>query len=194
MDLLSEAIAKFNDAYDRAAHCGLKEPTAVTLATSTLGGRPSIRTVLLKGFDHHGFVFFTNHESRKGQELISNPQAALCFHWQPLAEQVIVEGIAMVVTSKEADEYWKTRPRESQIGAWASLQSKSLESRAVLEKRFTEVDMKYGKKQIPRPPHWSGFRIIPTRLEFWKAQPHRLHERLVFEKRSDGWHKGLLFP
>lgn len=194
MILIDEAIAKFNEIFDRAHHCGLKEPTAMTLATCTPNGKPSIRTVLLKSFDQHGFVFFTNYESRKGRELTSNPHAALCFHWQPLQEQVIVEGVVMSVTSKEADEYWQTRPRESQIGAWASLQSKALDERMSLEKRYNEVYQKYEKKNIPRPTHWSGFRIIPNRIEFWKAKPFRLHERLVYENKGDGWKKGLLYP
>lgn len=194
MDFLEEAISRFNDVFDRASRCGLKEPTAMTLATSTLSGRPSIRTLLLKSFDRHGFVFFTNFESRKGRELISNPQAALCFHWQPLEEQVIVEGVAMPTTHKEADEYWASRPRESQIGGWASLQSRPLEDRATLEKRVNEMMQKFGKKKIPRPPHWSGFRLIPNRIEFWKAQPFRLHERTVYENKDKGWQKGNLYP
>ena len=194
MELLTEAISRFNDTYDRASRCGLKEPTAMTLATATTNGKPSIRTVLLKGFDQHGFIFFTNYESRKGREMISNPHAALCFFWQPLAEQVIVEGVVMQVTHKDADEYWETRPRESQIGAWASLQSRTLDNRMTLETRYNDVYLKYGKKKIPRPPNWSGFRLIPNRIEFWKAKPFRLHERTVYENKDGGWHKGLLFP
>src|SRR5262245_9833773 len=145
MDLYKEAIDKFTEIYARAQLCGLKEPTAMTLATSAPDGRPSVRTVLLKGFDRHGFVFFTNHDSRKGQHLSANPRAALCFHWQPLEEQIIIEGSVSPVTHDEAEAYWKTRARESQIGAWASLQSRTLDNRKTLENRYEEFEKKYEK-------------------------------------------------
>lgn len=194
MDLYSEAIEKFREAYARAQSCGLKEPTAMTLATATAEGRPSIRTVLLKGFDSHGFVFFTNHESRKGQQLAANPRAAICFHWPPLEEQVIVEGAVAPVSHDESEEYWATRPRESQIGAWASMQSRPLDSRKTLEERYAEFATKYKKGKVPRPAWWSGVRVVPNRIEFWKAAPFRLHHRTVYENHGKGWKKTLLYP
>ena len=194
MDIYLEAIEKFSEVYQRAQACGLKEPSAMTLATSSPDGRPSVRTVLLKGFDKHGFVFFTNHESRKAQQLTGNPQAALAFHWQPLEEQVLMEGTVTTVTAKEADAYWKTRPRESQLGAWASLQSRPLEHRKTLEDRFAEFEKKYAKGSVPRPAWWSGFRLMPSRIEFWKAAPFRLHHRTLYENQGKGWKRTLLFP
>lgn len=194
MELYKEAIEKFSEVYKRAQACGLKEPSAMTLATAAPDGRPSARTVLLKGFDIHGFVFFTNHESRKGQQLAGNPRAALCFLWQPLEEQVLVEGSVSAVTNDEAESYWKTRPRESQLGAWASLQSRTLDGQKTLEDRFVEFEKKYAKGVIPRPKWWSGFRVMPNRIEFWKAAPFRLHQRTLYENQGSGWKKTLLFP
>ena len=194
MDLYQEAIDKFAEVYQRAQTCGLKEPTAMTLATSAPDGRPAARTVLLKGFDKHGFVFFTNHDSRKGQHLSANPRAALCFHWQPLEEQVLIEGSVSPVKHEEAEAYWKTRARESQLGAWASLQSRPLDNRKTLEERYAEAEKKYAKGPVPRPAWWSGFRVLPNRIEFWKAGAHRLHHRTLYEKQTDGWKKNLLFP
>lgn len=194
MDLYQEAIDLFTDAYTRAQTCGLKEPTAMTLATAAPDGRPSARTVLLKSFDKRGFVFFTNHDSRKGQHLAANPRAALCFYWQPLGEQAHVEGAVAPVDHDEADAYWKTRPRESQIGAWASLQSRPLDSRKTLEERYAEFEKKYAKGAVPRPTWWSGFRVIPNRIELWKAGVFRLHHRTVYENHGKGWTKTLLFP
>jgi pyridoxamine 5'-phosphate oxidase len=194
MDLYLEALDKFSEIYKRAQECGLKEPAAMTLATASPDGRPSARTVLLKGFDKHGFVFFTNHESRKAQQLAGNPRAALCFHWQPIEEQVIVEGSVTPVSHEEAEAYWKTRPRESQLGAWASLQSRPLEHRKTLEDRFADFEKKYAKGHVPRPTWWSGYRVMPNRIEFWKAAPFRLHFRTLYETHGNGWKKSLLFP
>ena len=194
MDLYTEAVERFRKLFESAHHCGLVEPTAMTLATATPAGRPSVRTVLLKQLDERGFVFFTNTLSRKGRELKSNPHAALCFYWQPLKEQVHVEGTVEPVTPGEADVYWETRPRESQVGGWASRQSEPLESRAALLARASEIRDEYGGQEVPRPPHWSGYRLIPERIEFWTAGEFRLHHRDLYERTDDGWTVTLLNP
>ena len=194
MDLYAEALSRFDDVYGRAANCGVAEPSAVTLATADAGGRPSARTVLLKHFDQRGFVFYTNLRSRKGIELQANPRAALCFFWLPLAEQVHVEGIAAQVPDDEADAYWRTRDRESQIGAWASLQSEPLQDRDALEQRVQQFESDYEGKDVPRPTHWSGFCLVPNRIEFWCSGAHRLHERTEYTMTKEEWSKTLLFP
>lgn len=194
MDLLTEALQHFTEAYARAAACGLKEPTAMTLATASRDGRPAVRMVLLKGFNRDGFVFFTNYESRKGTHLKENPHAALGFYWPPLEEQATIEGDTHPVTNEEADAYWASRPRESQIGAWASQQSRPLENRLALEKRYQEFEKKFSGSPIPRPPQWSGFRLVPNRIEFWKAGAHRLHTRTVYSRDGNAWSKTLLNP
>ena len=173
------------------------EPLAETmmLATATEGGLPSLRAVLLKGVDAGGFAFYTNIESRKAEELFANPQAALCFHWKSLARQVRVEGRAAPVSDDEADAYFATRARDSRIGAWASDQSRPLDSREVLEQRFAMFARQYAESPVvPRPANWSGFRVRPTRVEFWQERPHRLHDRVVFIRDDETWHKGRLFP
>ncbi len=173
------------------------EPLAETmmLATATKGGLPSLRAVLLKGVDAGGFVFYTNIESRKAEELFANPQAALCFHWKSLARQVRVEGRAAPVSENEADAYFATRARESRIGAWASDQSRGLDSRETLEQRFAMLSRHYAESPVvPRPANWSGFRVRPTRVEFWQERPHRLHDRVVFVRDGEAWRKGRLFP
>ena len=192
--LYQEALTRFAEAFERAKRCGLQEPTAMTLATADRAARPSARTVLLKDFDGAGFTFYTNIGSRKGRDLMSNRRAALCFFWQPLQEQVQIDGPVTIVDDSEADTYWASRARESQIGGWASLQSRPLENRAELEDRVKELSKKYASGAIPRPPHWNGFRVAPERIEFWKMRPHRLHERTVYEKDARGWKKGLLYP
>ncbi len=193
MNVPLTALKKFLTIYRRARK-KLKEPTAFTLATADRRGRPSSRVVLLKEADAHGFVFYTNHESRKGKELRQNPWVSLTFYWDGQDDQIRVEGRARPVSSAEADVYWSSRPRESQIGAWASLQSQVLNKRSTFLKRVTDFRKKFRGRSIPRPPHWSGFRVAPERIEFWKRRPFRLHERICYEKTPRGWRTILLYP
>jgi pyridoxamine 5'-phosphate oxidase len=172
----------------------LPEPTAFALATVSAGGQPSVRILLLKGVDTRGFVFYTNYESRKGEELLAQPRAAMCFHWQPLERQVRVEGQAEQVSAEEADAYFASRPRGSQLGAWASRQSQPMEHPGVLDERLREVEARFAGGPVPRPPHWSGFRLVPARIEFWHGMPSRLHERLVYSRAGDGWRTDVLYP
>lgn len=194
MTRYKEAINKIQMLLSEAQRAKLVEPTAMTLATVSPQGRPSARVVLLKGVDERGFVFYTNFNSRKGRELKSNSSAALVFYWDPLDYQIRIEGQAQPVSNEEADEYWITRPRDSQIGAWASLQSEELDRKSSFLKRIASVAIKYAGRAIPRPPHWSGFRIIPSRIEFWKKKKFRLHERVVYEKQGTSWRVFKLYP
>jgi pyridoxamine 5'-phosphate oxidase len=165
------------------------------LATATSDGVPSVRAVLLKGADANGFVFYTNLESRKADELTANPRAALCFHWKSLGRQIRIEGQVSPAGAAEADAYFATRPRDSQIGAWASAQSRPLESRAVLEARFAEFRDKYAaEERVKRPADWAGYRVRPERFEFWQERPFRLHDRVVFVREGDAWRKSRLYP
>jgi pyridoxamine 5'-phosphate oxidase len=173
------------------------EPLAETvmLATATAGGRPSLRAVLLKGADARGFVFYTNLDSRKAAELAGNPHAALCFHWKSLGRQVRVEGRVEAVAAADADTYFASRARDSQIGAWASEQSRPLASREVLETRFAMYTRQYAERStVPRPPNWSGYRVVPDSVEFWQERPFRLHDRVLFMRDGERWLKQRLFP
>jgi pyridoxamine 5'-phosphate oxidase len=195
-DLYAEALETFRDLLAQAKASGDPEPTAMTLATVGKNGRPSARTVLLKGCDERGFVFYTNFESRKGRQLAANPQAALLFHWKMLRDgmQANIEGTVEPVSATEADAYFATRPRDSQIGAWASKQSQTLDSREILEARVQEFEQKFAGGEVPRPPHWSGFRVVPELIEFWYGAKFRLHERQRYERVDGVWHRRMLFP
>ncbi len=189
-----DPIALFAEWYAEALASGHKNPTAATLATADENGRPSARMVLLKGFDERGFVFYTNIESAKGRHLSANPYGALCFYWPPLDRQVRIEGPVGLVGDDEADAYFATRPRQARIGAWASRQSRPLESRYALEKQVARFTLKYAVGDVPRPPFWSGYRLDPERIEFWRQGLFRLHDRLMFSRQSDGWGRERLYP
>jgi len=172
----------------------INDPNAVALATADGQGRPSVRMVLLKGFDESGFTFYTNLESRKGEQLIANPWAAMLFHWKSLRRQVRIEGPVHPVTPEQADAYFNSRPRQSRIGAWASQQSRPVESRLALEKRVARFAAKYAVGSVPRPPYWSGFTLEPQRIEFWQDGAFRLHDRALYLRQDGGWQKQRLYP
>lgn len=184
----------FNEWMSEAEKSEINDPNAMSLATATKEGVPSVRMVLLKGVDERGFVFYTNLHSRKAGELQENPNAALCLHWKSLRKQVRVEGAIEPVTPEEADEYFQSRARVSRIGAWASKQSQEMEGRFELEKRVAEFTAKFGLGEIPRPEFWSGFRIKPRAIEFWSDQKFRLHDRIVYKWNGEGWETTRLFP
>lgn len=194
MDLYAEAVERFRSLFEQARKLDMPEPSAMSLATVGVDGRPAVRTVLLKSFDTQGFVFFTNKHSRKGRQLDANPHAALSFHWQALAQQVLVEGVVTDVTSAEADAYWSSRARISQIGAWASAQSEAMSDRLDLDRRFAEYEQKFAGQPVPRPAHWSGYRLVPDMMEFWHSKPGRLHERERYLRTADGWTHSWLYP
>ncbi len=195
-NLYQEALDTFAQLLERAKQSGDREPTAMTLATLGNNGRPSARTVLLKAFDARGFVFYTNFESHKGRQLASNPQAGLLFHWKQLDNgiQARIEGTVEPVTAEEADAYFASRPRESQIGAWASKQSATLDSRETFDKQIAFYEKKFEGIDVPRPPHWSGFRVVPEMIELWYGAEFRLHERQCYERVNGEWNKRMLFP
>ncbi|GGF41527.1 pyridoxine/pyridoxamine 5'-phosphate oxidase [Aliidongia dinghuensis] len=194
MDEASDPYDLFDVWYAEAKASEPADPNAMTLATTTPDGFPSVRVVLLKGLDRRGFVFYTNLDSRKGLELKANPRAALCFHWKSLKRQVRIEGPVSMVTDAEADAYFAGRPRDSRIGAWASDQSRPLDARSTFEARIREYDAKFPGETVPRPPFWSGFRVTPTRIEFWQDREFRLHDRLIFTAERDGWTTQRLYP
>ena len=170
------------------------DPEAMALATADTEGQPSVRMVLLKGHSPNGFLFYTNEHSAKGEQLAANPSAALLFHWKSLRRQVRVEGSVERVGAEQADAYFATRARDSQLGAWASDQSRPLDRRETFENRFEEVARRFEGRAVPRPPHWGGYRVIPERIEFWTDRPHRLHERRLFTREGGDWREGLLYP
>ena len=187
-------LKRFEDGFGRARSAGLPEPNAMTLATADAAGRPAARTVLLKGHDEDGFVFYTNLGSRKGRMLAENPNVSLVFWWREHEEQVLIDGVAHPVSDEEADAYFRSRPRGSRIGAWASIQSTELESRQQLLDRVAALEAEYEGRDIPRPPHWSGFRVDPHRVEFWYGREFRLHERVCFTVVDGAWRESLLYP
>ena len=196
-DLLSEAHATFTGLFEQARAAGEPDPTAMTVATAGLDARPSARTVLLKAHDARGFVFYTHLDGRKGRELQANPHAALLFHWPRVRDgvQVRVEGPVEIVGDDEADTYFASRPRGSQIGAWASKQSETLESRGQFEQRVAELELEFDGRDVPRPPRWSGLRVRPRMIEFWYGAQFRLHERWLYESDLAGeWSKRMLYP
>jgi pyridoxamine 5'-phosphate oxidase len=166
----------------------------MALATADAEGRPAVRMVLLKGHDRRGFVFYTNRESRKAAALAENASAALLFHWKSLRRQIRIEGPVTLVDDVESDAYFASRGRDSQLGAWASDQSRPLDARATFEGRFAETEARFAGQDVPRPPHWGGYRVVPDRIEFWQDRAHRLHERRLFVADGDGWTEGLLYP
>ena len=188
------AVTRFKELFARATEGPLREPAAMALATVDADGRPSLRVVLLRGMDERGFVFFTNSLSAKGQQLAANPQAALCFHWDFLGEQVRVEGHTKKVDEEESDNYWELRSRESRLGAWASQQSQLLADRRELESRVEEFEEKFANQDVPRPPHWYGYRVVPERIEFWQEGANRLHARTIYEAAQTGWKIFSIYP
>ena len=193
-NVLQDPFRRFAEIYAQVQKVVMPEPAAMVLATVSAEGRPSARVVLLKGFDDRGFVFFTNLESRKGRELQANSFAALCFHWPPLEQQVRIEGRVASVTDAEADAYFASRPRGAQIGAWASRQSQALTTREELEARVRSFEAKFAGSEVPRPPFWSGFRVIPERMEFWQSRASRLHDRTVYTRQNETWVIEKLYP
>jgi pyridoxamine 5'-phosphate oxidase len=187
-------FAQFHDWMAEEEKWEPNDPNAMVVATATPDGHPSVRTILLKGVDDRGFVFYTNKESRKGGELAVNPRVALLFYWKSLKRQIRIEGVIEHVTEAEADAYFESRPRNSRLGAWASPQSRRLVNRAMLEARLAEMEKRY-PDTIPRPDYWSGYRVVPEMFEFWQEMPYRLHDRTVYRRSPDGaWEQSKLFP
>ena len=192
--MASNPFALFDDWFAEARASEPNDPEAMALATADAAGRPAVRMVLLKGHGPDGFVFYTNDHSAKGRDLAANPQAALLFHWKSLRRQVRVEGAVERVTAAEADAYFASRGRDSRLGAWASDQSRALDRRETFEQRFADAAARFDGGDVTRPPHWGGYRVVPERIEFWSDREARLHERRLFERASDGWREGLLYP
>ncbi len=193
--MTSDPFELFDQWFAEARAAEPNDPEAMALATAGVDGRPAVRMVLLKGHGPDGFVFYTNRDGRKGGELAANSNAALVFHWKSLRRQIRIEGAVASVADEEADAYYATRVRDSQLGAWASDQSRPLDRRATLEARFAEVARRFEGQPVPRPPHWTGFRVVPRSIEFWSDGAHRLHERRLFTRNANGsWAEGLLYP
>lgn len=194
-NLPQDPLEIFHDWLAQAKESETNDPDAMAIATATKDGKPSVRMVLLKQADEKGFKFHTNSQSQKGNELDENPNVALCFHWKTLRKQVRVEGIISTVTEQEADDYFASRPRTRQIGAWASQQSRPLESRESLEKRIKELEEKYPEgTKVPRPEYWQGYRVVPHKIEFWWDNPDRLHDRFTYTKTGNNWSIQRLYP
>ncbi|WP_066799864.1 pyridoxamine 5'-phosphate oxidase [Sphingomonas soli] len=192
--MITDPFALFDDWYAEARASEPNDSNAMALATVGLDGQPSVRMVLLKGHGPGGFVFYTNREGRKAAELAATPKAALLFHWKSLRRQIRIEGAVTLASDAESDAYFASRSRDSQLGAWASDQSRPLADRATFEARYEEVRSRFEGDGVPRPPHWGGYRVTPDRLEFWQDRAHRLHERRVFTRNGDSWSEGLLYP
>ena len=192
--MTADPLALFVAWYAEAKLSEINDPEAMALATATPDGSPSVRMVLLKGHGAEGFTFYTNADSRKGEELAANARAALLFHWKSLRRQVRIEGPVEEVSTAEADSYFGSRSRDSQLGACASLQSRPLDSRETFERRYEELRQQYEGRDVPRPTRWTGFRVKPERMEFWTDRPHRLHERRQFIRSGEGWSERLLYP
>jgi pyridoxamine 5'-phosphate oxidase len=194
-DLDPDPIAQFRMWLEEAAAAGIRLPEAVALATADAGGRPSVRHVLLRGLDERGFVFYTNYESRKGRELEGNPRAGMAFYWRELDRQVCVTGTVERTSREESEAYFRTRPREARLGAWASRQSEVAISREELDARYREIDARYLEEDVPLPSNWGGYRLVPEAVEFWKGREHRLHDRFRYTRQTDGsWMIERLFP
>ena len=193
-DVDPDPIVQFHEWFEETLAADLHEPNAMILATATQDGRPSARTVLLKGYDQRGFVFYTNYEGRKARELEANPACALLFYWGELERQVRVEGHANRLPDEESDAYFASRPRGSRLGAWASQQSRPVEHRSVLEERIRALEAEYESREVPRPPFWGGYRVYPEVVEFWQGRQNRLHDRLVYHRTRGGWKMERLQP
>jgi len=193
----TDPIERFRGVYalaEKVDRSIIPDPNAMALGTIENGGQPSVRIVLLKAFDERGFVFYTNYEGRKGRHLLAHPRAALCFYWAPIDIQVRIEGTVSKVAEEEADSYFATRERASQIGAWASRQSQPVESPTALDERVARYEKEFAGREVPRPRFWSGFRVWPESIEFWKGKPNRLHERHLYTRDGDGWRIETLYP
>jgi pyridoxamine 5'-phosphate oxidase len=192
--MATDPFQLFDDWFADARASEPNDPEAMALATAGADGQPHVRMVLLKGRGPEGFVFYTNVQSAKGDQMRESGRAALLFHWKSLRRQVRIEGAVEHVPGEEADAYFATRGRDSQLGAWASDQSRPLDERGTFERRFDEVKARFEGQDVPRPPHWGGYRVVPDRIEFWSDRPHRLHERRLFTREDGGWSEGLLYP